>query len=347
MLTFYISRGGRNLSATRKRVLERAKTELQLCGKRKAECQRRRRCGAPRRDKRAGKSASTQAGEFVREEIHHVREGKHGARSAKQAIAIGLSKARRAGVDLPPPRPGTTSKATREKAQRETARAHGRARPAKGVAAEASGDARGSRTRGDGVRFAHRSLSTGARLLPGAGPRVSGRRRPRRRLAPKGPPLRKAAAKKARSYPSNSSFALEGVAPRSDMRILLAIDGSEFSGGRDSDVDGAAPGLRGSVVRVLSVVQEVFPVGPPATVGVPLVTEAPINYEEVVQPRIEEAERLVTRTAARSFARRSSTSRPPCGAVIHARRGGSRGGGVARGLDRARLARTGPAWSDS
>jgi hypothetical protein len=55
------------------------------------------------RDKREGKSPSTQAGEFVREEIHHVREGKHGVRSAKQAIAIGLSKARRAGVDLPPP----------------------------------------------------------------------------------------------------------------------------------------------------------------------------------------------------------------------------------------------------
>ena len=54
-------------------------------------------------DKREGKSASTQAGEFVREEIHHIREGKHGARSAKQAIAIGLSKARRAGVKLPAP----------------------------------------------------------------------------------------------------------------------------------------------------------------------------------------------------------------------------------------------------
>src|SRR5688572_29173400 len=54
-----------------------------------------------RRDKRQGKSPSTQAGEFVREEIHHVREGKHGARSTKQAIAIGLSKARRAGVKLP------------------------------------------------------------------------------------------------------------------------------------------------------------------------------------------------------------------------------------------------------
>ena len=55
-----------------------------------------------RRDKQEGKAPSTQAGEFVREEVHHVREGKHGARSAKQAIAIGLSKARRAGVDLPP-----------------------------------------------------------------------------------------------------------------------------------------------------------------------------------------------------------------------------------------------------
>jgi len=55
------------------------------------------------RDKREGKSPSTQAGEFVREEIEHVREGKHGARSTKQAIAIGLSKARKAGVALPPP----------------------------------------------------------------------------------------------------------------------------------------------------------------------------------------------------------------------------------------------------
>jgi hypothetical protein len=54
-------------------------------------------------DKREGKAPSTQAGEFVREEIDHIREGKHGARSTKQAIAIGLSKARRAGVKLPPP----------------------------------------------------------------------------------------------------------------------------------------------------------------------------------------------------------------------------------------------------
>ena len=68
--------------------------------------------------KRAGKSASTQAGEFVREEIEHVREGKHGARSAKQVIAIGLSKARRAGVKLPPPK--NASEEVREQAARET-----------------------------------------------------------------------------------------------------------------------------------------------------------------------------------------------------------------------------------
>ena len=74
------------------------------------------------RDKRAGKSPSTQAGEFVREEIHHIREGKHGARSAKQAIAIGLSKARRAGVDLPAPKKGTTSASTRKRALRDAAK---------------------------------------------------------------------------------------------------------------------------------------------------------------------------------------------------------------------------------
>ena len=70
-----------------------------------------------KKDKREGKAPSTQAGEFVREEIEHVREGKHGARSAKQAIAIGLSKARRAGVDLPPPKKG--SRGIKEQAKRD------------------------------------------------------------------------------------------------------------------------------------------------------------------------------------------------------------------------------------
>ncbi|HEX6136420.1 MAG TPA: DUF6496 domain-containing protein [Casimicrobiaceae bacterium] len=69
-------------------------------------------------DRRKGKAPSTQAGEFVREEMHHVRRGKHGARSTKQAIAIGLSKARRAGVDLAPPKKGSTSERTRMSAKR-------------------------------------------------------------------------------------------------------------------------------------------------------------------------------------------------------------------------------------
>lgn len=65
-----------------------------------------------------GKAPSTQAGECVKEEIHHIRKGKHGARSTKQAIAIGLSKARKAGVDLKPPQKGRTSERTRRHAKR-------------------------------------------------------------------------------------------------------------------------------------------------------------------------------------------------------------------------------------
>ncbi len=73
-----------------------------------------------RQDAREGKAPSTQAGEFVREEIEHIREGKHGARSTKQAIAIGLSKARRSGVALPPPKAGRVSERTRRQAERDT-----------------------------------------------------------------------------------------------------------------------------------------------------------------------------------------------------------------------------------
>lgn len=77
---------------------------------------------AAKRDLAEGKSPSTAAGEFVREEIDHVREGKHGARSAKQAIAIGLSKARRAGIPLAAPNPRTTSAQTRKKAVQDLRR---------------------------------------------------------------------------------------------------------------------------------------------------------------------------------------------------------------------------------
>lgn len=76
-------------------------------------------------DRRQRKSASTQAGEFIREEIEEIRAGKHGARSAKQAIAIGLSKARRAGVKLPVPKKGAVPDETRKKAARDSAKARG------------------------------------------------------------------------------------------------------------------------------------------------------------------------------------------------------------------------------
>jgi len=91
-------------------------------------------------DAREGKSPSTQAGEFVREEIHHIREGKHGAKSAKQAIAIGLSKARRAGVKLQAPREGTTSEKTRQQAVRESRRTKSSRKPSRkrSAAAEAA-----------------------------------------------------------------------------------------------------------------------------------------------------------------------------------------------------------------
>jgi len=111
-------------------------------------------------DKREGKSPSTQAGEFIREEIHHIREGMHGARSARQAIAIGLSKARRAGVELKPPAPGRTSPETRRQARAAAARrgatersASGkRAARTKGAAGRSAAAKQGARTRAEHAR---------------------------------------------------------------------------------------------------------------------------------------------------------------------------------------------------
>jgi Family of unknown function (DUF6496) len=82
-----------------------------------------------RQDKREGKSASTQAGEFIHDEIDKIRHGEHGARSTKQAIAIGLSEARRAGVDLPPPKRGQTTERTRESAEYAYEAGQGRRKP--------------------------------------------------------------------------------------------------------------------------------------------------------------------------------------------------------------------------
>jgi uncharacterized protein DUF6496 len=86
-----------------------------------------------RKARRAGKKPTTQAGAFVREEMDHVRAGKHGARSTKQAIAIGLSKARRAGVKLGPPRKGRASATTRKKAGRDDERSKTSAKRSRGV----------------------------------------------------------------------------------------------------------------------------------------------------------------------------------------------------------------------
>jgi len=112
-----------------------------------------------RRDAEQGKSASTQAGEFVREEMHHIREGKHGASSTKQAIAIGLSKARRAGVPLRPPAKGKTS----EKTRRSAASAFRKGQEGKRPSANRS-QARLNALRKEGRQAAsHRALSLQAR----------------------------------------------------------------------------------------------------------------------------------------------------------------------------------------
>src|ERR1043165_4914007 len=112
-----------------------------------------------RRDRRQGKSASTQAGEFVREEMHHIRQGKHGAASSKQAIAIGLSKARRAGVPLRPPAKGKTSAKTRRSAM-SAYRKGQRHQPVSGRRSEA----RSKALRREGRTAAsHRALSRQAR----------------------------------------------------------------------------------------------------------------------------------------------------------------------------------------
>jgi hypothetical protein len=100
-----------------------------------------------REDAREGKSTSTQAGEFVREEIHHVREGKHGAASAKQAIAIGLSKARKAGVNLPPAPKGSQSAKKQGSSQRKTSGETSSTRSrATSAALKRKGHSAGSRT---------------------------------------------------------------------------------------------------------------------------------------------------------------------------------------------------------
>lgn len=112
-------------------------------------------------DAREGKAPSTQTGEFVREEMNHIREGKHGARNTKQAIAIGLSKARRAGLKLPPPKEGATSERTRQQAKRDTAKA--RTGAAKKVSAKRSRAVSGALKREGHSAASHAALSKQAK----------------------------------------------------------------------------------------------------------------------------------------------------------------------------------------
>jgi hypothetical protein len=160
-----------------------------------------------RKDRREGKSASTQAGEFVREEMEHIREGKHGARSSKQAIAIGLSKARRAGVDLKPPAKGKTSEKTRKSAARAYARGHGapaRSRPS----AKRSRATENALKREGRSAASHRALARQARSAASRRSASSRSAAARKASATKGASARSAAARKAaRTRTSHSSHA--------------------------------------------------------------------------------------------------------------------------------------------
>jgi hypothetical protein len=129
------------------------------------------------RDEQEGKAPSTQAGEFVREEMHHIREGKHGARSPKQAIAIGLSKARRAGVKLDAPARGEARPRTRRQARRDLARGK---RPKRKTSARRSRAARGALKREGRRAGSRRAMS---RQAKNAAPRAKRTRARHKRRA--------------------------------------------------------------------------------------------------------------------------------------------------------------------
>jgi len=143
-------------------------------------------------DEREGKSPSTQAGEFVREEMHHVREGKHGARSAKQAIAIGLSKARRAGVKLGAPKTGGAQ--TRRKAAQDSAAAK---KPRKRVSAKRSRAVKSALKREGRSAASHTALSRQGKSAAKRRSSADRSAAARHAAQTKGPARRKAAAKKA------------------------------------------------------------------------------------------------------------------------------------------------------
>jgi hypothetical protein len=140
-----------------------------------------------RKARRAGKSPSTQAGEFVREEIHHVREGKHGARSTKQAIAIGLSKARRAGVRIP--RKGKAAATSRRGGGRRKAKNRPSARRARAVRRALKREGRSAASR---TALSRQARATARRRSPAQRSAAA-----RKAARTKGPARRSAAARKA------------------------------------------------------------------------------------------------------------------------------------------------------
>jgi len=147
-----------------------------------------------RRDKEQGKSPSTQAGEFVREEMDHIREGKHGARNTKQAIAIGLSKARRAGVQLGAPKIGKASSRTRKQAQRDLAKGHRRSRTVSTRRSQATEKALKREPRSAASRSA---LSKQAKQAATRRSSASRSQAAKKAARTKGPAVRRRAAQKA------------------------------------------------------------------------------------------------------------------------------------------------------
>lgn len=151
------------------------------------------------KDKAEGKAPSTQAGEFVREEVHHVREGKHGARNAKQAIAIGLSKARRAGVAIPERKASASKGKKRSSAKKRTSSS----RPRRRIAARKPTSARRARATSKALKREGHTATSGRALSRQAS--ASARRRSsasrsaaaKKAARTKGPRVRRASAKKA------------------------------------------------------------------------------------------------------------------------------------------------------
>lgn len=145
-----------------------------------------------RRDRLAGKSPSTQAGEFVREEMEHIRKGKHGARSTKQAIAIGLSKARRAGIALKPPAHGRVT----EKSRRSAVAAYEKGQGGAPISKARSTARRKALKKEPHTAASHAALSRQAHTAARSRTAAERSRAAKMAVATKGPARRSAAAKK-------------------------------------------------------------------------------------------------------------------------------------------------------